>query len=473
LTVPKRKGRKSKALKVWLDEAAELMREVLKKSNLYTSLPLCYTDLLAFGTHCVLCLEDDKDVVRFYTIPIGSYCLGTDSAGRVDTIARKMSMTAKQMEQEFGRESLSSAVITALEEKRNTEQWFEVTHVIMPNECHCKGVVEAMAKPWASYWYEEGQKDDQGTLKQFLRISGYDEFPGMCPRWDVTGEDVYGYSPGMEALPKVRALQIQCKRLAQVRELNVRPPLVGPSSLAGQRASLVPGDITYCDGPSQGGLRPIFEVQDKTQTAMEEVRESQKEIRNILYQDIFLALQQMDRSNVTATEIQAIENEKMMQLGPVSERMDDELRDPLIDRVFGIMMRRGMFSPPPPELQGEDLTVEYSSIIAQAQKMLGITAVDRFLGATGNLSAVKPQVMDNIDEDEVTQAYAEMLGVPPSMIHSREEVNAIRTARAQQIQQQQALEASTIQAKNAEVLSRTDTQRPSALTALAEASRSM
>ena len=55
------------------------------------------------------------------------------------------------------------------------------------------------------------------------------------------------------------------------------------------------------------------------------------------------------------------------------ERLNDELLDPLIDRTFAIMLRVGLIPPPPQQLQGQSIKVEYTSILAQAQKLLGIS----------------------------------------------------------------------------------------------------
>ena len=469
-------NRASAGVRRWLEDIEIGMREVFAKSNLYTALPICYSDLGIFGTHASLILEDDDDTIRIHPLPIGSYSLATDAKGRVDTIVRRFSMTARQLVQEFGEENVSSTALNAYknnEKQRgnNGEQWFKVTHVVWPNPRPSKSKIDdPMDRPYHSAYYEDGvnQYDDRNLQEKFLRLSGFHEFPGICPRWSVTGEDVYGYGPGFDALPDVRSLQVLAKRKAQATEKMINPPLVGPSSLINQRISLLPGDISYSDAPSGMGLRALHEVRFDIGAAIEEIRETQGRVRSAMYQDLFLMLQQIDRKDITATEIQAREQERMLQLGPVMERLNDELLDPLIDRTFGIMYRKGMIPEPPKEIQGTKIKVEYSSIMSQAQKLLGITSVDRMMGFVGNLSAVSPEVMDNINTDEVTSAYADMLGVSPKMVRSKEEVLKIRQARAQQAAQQQAVENSAIQAKNAEILSKTDIQRPSALTAIAQ-----
>lgn len=466
LTVPDPQQRESMAVKRWLETVEMRMREVFVKSNLYTALSICYQDLGVFGTHAMIELEDDEDTVRFFPLPIGSYMLANSARGQVDTLVRKFSMTARQMIDEFGKDKVSTSVRTAAEQQAAQEQWFDVVHVVMPNDDYAPEALESRRKRFYSCWFEWAAEDRD----KFLRESGYDEFPVLAPRWSTTGEDVYGYGPGMDALPDVKALQVLQKRKAQAIEKMVNPPLKGPSSLRNQRASLLPGDITYMDGPGEG-LRPIHEVQFNLGDAVEDIREHQARIRSALYQDLFLMLQQSDRREITATEIQAREQERMLQLGPVLERLNDELLDPLIDRTFSIMVRKGMIPPAPPELQGRSLRVEYVSIMAQAQRMLGITSVDRLMGFAGNIAAVDPQIMDRIDTDATVSEYATMLGVSPKLLRGDDEVAAVRQQRAQAMAQRQAVENANMQAKSAELLSKTDTQRPSALNDLLTAVR--
>ncbi len=115
-------------------------------------------------------------------------------------------------------------------------------------------------------------------------------------------------------------------------------------------------------------------------------------IDEAFYKNLFLMIAEVgDQPNITATQINTMREEKMLMLGPVLERLNDELLDPLIDRVFNIMLKRGMLPPPPKEIQGMPLRVEYISVLAQAQKAMGIGNIERFVGFVGNLAALQAQ----------------------------------------------------------------------------------
>lgn len=138
--------------------------------------------------------------------------------------------------------------------------------------------------------------------------------------------------------------------------------------------------------------------------------------------------------------------------------------NPLIDRTFAIMQDKGLLPPPPQELSGADLRIEYISVLAQAQKAVATSGVERFAGFVGNLAAVKPDVLDKFDTDQAVDEYADALGVSPRIVRSDDDVAKIRQARAEQEQAAQAAQMAQVAAQGAETLSRTDLRGDNALT---------
>jgi len=146
------------------------------------------------------------------------------------------------------------------------------------------------------------------------------------------------------------------------------------------------------------------------------------------------------------------------------------LLDPAIDRIFNIMNRRGMLPPPPEELQGQPLRVEYTSVMAQAQKAVGIGSIERFVGFIGNMTAAGfQQAADKLDVDQAIDEYGDMLGVPTTITKSDEQVQAEREQRAQQQQAAQSLQIGTGAADIAKTLSQAGTGDPNLLTSIQQA----
>jgi hypothetical protein len=135
---------------------------------------------------------------------------------------------------------------------------------------------------------------------------------------------------------------------------------------------------------------------------------------------------------MTATEVAERKEEKMLMLGPTVERLHNEELSPLVQRTFKRMLRANMLPPPPQELHGMTLQVEFISMLAQAQRAIGTNSIDRFVGNLGQIAAFAPGVLDKFDADDWADEYSDMLGVPPELVVANDKVALIRQGRAQQ-----------------------------------------
>lgn len=420
------------AVKVWLDEVTTRIRDVFSRSNLYNALPTAYLELGTFGTAPIYIDEDLKDGIRCYPFTVGSYCIGQDGRLSVDTFVREYKMTVRQLVGMFGLKNVSLST-RSMWESAKYEQWIDVCHMVAPNaELDLKQRDYRGMKYQSTYWEKGGDEN------QLLQVKGYYEYPVLCPRWDVTGEDVYGSSPGMDALGITKALQLQTKRKAQAIDKHVDPPMNAPSSMRHHGASLLPADVNYIDvATGQRGFEPAYVIKPEVGLMLEDIRDMRDQVSRCMYEDLFLMLAQSDRRQITAREIEERHEEKLLMLGPVLERLNDELLDPLIDRVFSIMLRKGLLPTPPKELQGQDLRVEYISILAQAQRAVAVGGLERLSGFVGSIAAMNPQVVDKLDFDQMVDEYSDALGVSSKVIVSDDDVLIMRNRRAQEAQMQQ------------------------------------
>ncbi|EMX0849488.1 phage tail protein [Pluralibacter gergoviae] len=452
-------------VKVWLETVQRRMNDVFNKSNLYQSLPVLYSSLGTYGTAAMAVLDDGQDVIRTMPFPIGSYHLANSARGSVDTCVRQFSMTVRQLVMEFGLDNVSASV-RGMWDNGSYEQWMEVNHCIMPNINRDTGKLNSKNKPVRSVYFETG-----GDSESVLRESGFDEFPIMAPRWEVNGEDVYASScPGMLALGQVKALQKEQIRKAQLIDKATNPPMVAPSSLRNQRVSLLPGDVTYLDVMSgQDGFKPAYLVNPNTSDLLADINDTRQIINSAYFVDLFMMLQNINTRSMPVEAVIEMKEEKLLMLGPVLERLNDECLNPLIDRTFSIMARKNMLPEPPDVLQGMPLRIEYISVMAQAQKSIGLSSLSQTVGFISQLAQVRPEALDKLDVDQAIDAFSEMSGVSPTVIVPQEQVQDIRQQRAQQQQQQQAMAMGMAAAQGAKTLSETQTTDPSALTALTNA----
>ena len=473
-------------VRAWLDTVNERMDAVFLRSNLYNSLPLVYGDMAVFGTAAMIVEEDLRRGIRTKVFPIGSYCISENSDGKVDTFVRTFRMTIRQLVEEFtDGEDLSVLSSWTQAQYRNgyTEAWVDVTHVIHPNAEHNEKALEARFKKYRSCYYETGTASSGGagsymdaeSDKKLLRVSGYDYFPVLCPRWQTNAEDAYGTScPGMEALPDIKGLQKMEKRALQAVEKLVNPPMIGPPSLKSTRVSILPGDITYSDErEGQRGLRPVHDITLRLAELASMKQETRDRIRRAFYEDLFLMLAAQDGPQMTAREIVERHEEKLLALGEVLEQINQDLLDPLIDITFEVMRRQGRIPPAPEALQGTELRVQYESIMAQAQKLVGVSAIERFTRYVGELASgtQNPETYDKANPDELIDLYAKALSVPTRAVRSDEEVAEIRAQRRQAAQANAMAQNMQGMARSAKDLSQASLEGDSALGRLLEQSR--
>ena len=454
----------------WLDTVTKRMASFFLRSNLYNMLPKVYGDIGNFSTAAMFIEEDFDNVLHSYVFPIGSYMIANDEKLRVCVFAREFRMTVRQLVRKFGRLSsegssqpdwsnFSVGVRTAWEQG-DYETAFDVVHIVRPNENHDDSMMLSKFKKFSSIYYEKGTSSADN---RFLSEKGYDYFPVLAPRWEVTGEDSYGTScPGMDVLGYIKALQTMQKRKAQAIEKMVNPPMTGPTALKGKRASILPGDITYVDTQNGSqGFRPVHEVDPKLEALLLDIQDHRQIIRRSYYEDLFLMIAESSDTQKTAREIDERHEEKLLALGPVLEQVNQDALDPLIDIGFNLGINQGEFPTPPEEIQGQPLKVEYISIMAQAQKLAGISNIERFTSFAVNLAATSgvTEVIDKVDLDQTIYVYGERLGVDAELIRSDEDVAGIRERRLQAQQAQQALAGLNQVADTAQKLSKTDMEK--------------
>jgi hypothetical protein len=414
-------------VKAWLHKVTTLMREVFARSNTYLALHSGYEELGAFGTDADIILPDYDNVIHHYPLTAGEYAIATNHKGKVDTLYREFQMTVGQMGKQFGLENVSET-IKALHARGALDQWVTVVHAIEPRGDRDTSKKDARNMRFKSCYFEPSKDNHE----KYLSESGFDQFPGVVSRWVATGGDVYGTSPGMDALGDIKQLQHQQLRKSQGIDYQTNPPLQVPSQYKDAARARLPGGIFYVDatGPN-GGVRSAFEVNLDLQHLLADIVDVRSRIESAFYADLFLMLSRMDRSGITATEVAERHEEKLLMIGPVLERLHGEKLGPMIDLTFDYCARANILPAPPPELEGMDLNVEFVSTLAQAQRAVAGAGYDRLLGTIGSLAPLFPEVRHKIKANQVVDDYADLYGVNPDIIRSDDEADALAQAEAQ------------------------------------------
>lgn len=413
----------------WLSEVERRMYAFMARSNFYGAAKTGYSEIGLFGTEACLMMEHRERGMVCHNMTFGEYWIATGDAREPDVLYRACPLTVREGVQMFG-----NAVSTRIRRLYDQSQYTEIVNFFQAIEPNSDFSGEFGQQPWRSVYWDA---DDQKT--KTLSVKGFMDQPFWAARWDVASGETYGTSPGMEALPAVRELQLQAKRRNQLVDKLVNPEMVAPTSvrLTGQAGRIVTGPGVT----KENFIVPYVPPYQAVEALREERMKLEREIDALTYAELFNAITNMQGIQPrTVEEIAARNEEKLTQLGPVIERVSNEKLRPIVERVYGIMLRGGLLPPPPEEMSERSIKIEFVSILTQMQRMVGIGSLERTAAFVGNLGAQFPNANDKLDVDELIDDYADRAGAPARIIRSGDEVEKDRKARAQQQQMAQMAE---------------------------------
>lgn len=427
------------------------------KSNLYEQLATLFMYGAAYGTAVMIVDDDIKDVFRFTTLATGSFWISHNARQVVDCLYRKFRLTVRDLVEKFATKDKSGNVtnwenfseyVRNLYENNDLEQQVDVAHMIQPNPDYRPGNPFSKFKEYESCYWEIGSVGknnsyiEEGAVDydRYLRESGYKVFPAVCARWDRSGMSIYATGcPGFTALGDTNMLQVLVRRALQAIEKMVNPALNAPASIQAQGATIVSGETNWVSDVEKQGVRPVHEVEPDIAALQQYIEQVRQRIRAVMYEDVILMLTRSDLRNMTATEIEARNDEKMLSFGPVLQQLNDGVVKPLIDICFPMLLEAGYLPEVPDELRGQDLKIELISMMAQSQKMVELGPLERFVNFASLIVKADPRALAKIDTDELLDVYAKLVSLQPKIVRTDEQVAAMRAADAKiQAQQMQA-----------------------------------
>lgn len=420
---------------LWLEDTTDKLYRALERpgATFGSTMGDSFVSDVFFGTSVTYIADRPGARILFQPRPLAESLIAQNADGKVDTLYRRWRWTAREAVQEFGKAAGAKVVDAAGDEKR-ADNKFEFVHAVFPRADRVHGRIDARNMEFASVWVNVDEKHE-------IRQSGFEEFPYVVSRWKRRGDDrLYGRSPGMTALPDVKYLQ-RLKR-AQIRGLEkiVDPTLmvaddgvIGPVSLAS--GGIITVRSEYLTNRQEAvralasGARP--------DVAAEEVQAVHQAIQSAFYNHL---LQLSRDPRMTATHVLKLDEETLRVLGPFLGAQQEEKLDPAITRTYAILSRRGAFLPPPPSLAGRSLRVEYQSPMMRAQRLSEVTAAAQLGEVLAPYADRNPAIMDNFDDDDIARNVAKGLGLWRTSVRDPRKVREIRDARAQQAQQQAAVD---------------------------------
>jgi hypothetical protein len=394
------------------------------RSNFQEQIHELYDDLILFGTGVMLIEPDKEETFRFSTRHIAECYLAEDHNGRVDTVYRQFRMFARAAVKQFGADKVGDTILKT--EERDPYEQVTILHVVLPRDDRDVRKVNKINKPFASFYIEPDQKI-------VLSESGYDELPYVIPRWLKSSYELgYGRSPSMNALADTKVLSKMSEITLRAAQKQIDPPLMVPDDGFMLPIRTVPGGLNFYRSGTRDRIESLnIGANNPLGLQMEEQR--RQAIRAAFYVDQLIMAQ---GPQMTATEVLQRTEEKMRLLGPVLGRLQAELLQPLIGRCWNIMVRNKQLPVAPPMFDVADISIEYVSPLAKAQRQSEVQGLVRMLEMFQPLMSLDPGIIDHIDSDGLARHVIKVLGIPASVTRGDLEIAAIRAQRQQQQQQQ-------------------------------------
>lgn len=423
--------------RAWLDGATDFLGTVFSspESSFATSVYELYLDVVAFG-NAAMSVTFSNNRINFLTRKLSNCWISENDEGFVDTLYICEKMSAVNMIRKFGISNVSEKVVKAYD--ANQEGKFEVLHAIEPRKINKGRGASKELKPFKSCFVDLDNK-------KVMLEEGFDDFPFLFPRWSKRSGEIYGYGAGMNSLAEVKELNKISEIMTRAAAKNVDPPVLSPAEGLVMPLRLDPSGINFYN-PDLG--EPTFWQNGFQPNYFEGVMEYKRQLINKMYYVDWMNTPQLDRQ--TATEVMQRAQEAQRMMSPMLARLHSEFLSPLIKRTLMLALDNGLIPRPPEELQGIDVSIEYTSPMSIAQRATAAQNVLQGLTVIANLAQFDhgaPMIVNakQIARDQVLNTYA----WPSNYLRSEEELQAMQEAQAAQQQEMMQAQAAESYSKSA------------------------
>lgn len=451
--VAPRKGM-SREAENWYKSCSEVVQEVLQDSNFNLEIHEFFIDRGGFGTAHIHCDEDENDNVVFKNCEVGTYSIVEDENGMVNGLVYERDFTALQAVQRFGEDKVAGPVLEAARDPNNKKQGtkFPFIHAIFPRTSRDVTKEDPENMPYASIWVDSKHN-------QVVSSGGYREQPFAVSRFLKWSNEKYGYSPSIEALPTIKQTNFIEQQMDALAELAAFPRMLVPSTMEGEVDYRASGVTVY--DPNTQAKPEEWATQGRYDVGMDRLKVKNDMIRRAFHVDLFQLLTHFDemRRQKTAYEVSQMLAEKLTRISPTFERIKVEVFKPVLNRVFAICYRRGLFEDPPGDVirsaeDGSNLLMvpklNYTSKLAMMIKAVENQNFLTFMQMVMPMVEVAgQQVTNQINFKRAVRGLGVNQGVPSDFWNTTDEVEALEEAQAQQAQAAAAMETAERGAKAA------------------------
>ena len=430
----------------WLQKQQRKVQSVLNNSNFHIEAEPWLEGICGYGTGNLKINEDSEDIVNFLSKPIYKYRIDVNAKGDVDTIYYEYRETVRNLKRKWGDDNFSDSMKRMFKDKPEHE--YTIIEAIEPYQDTYPG---SRSRFKFSHTVVVENEDSVLNMPKRGNPKGFFEFPYAVTRFSRTSDERYGRGPGMDALPDTKSMNEEKKNFLVAGALRNAPPLQAEDNGLLRKISLKPYGVSY-RRPGSKPIEPLF-PSPASRESIEFLDMIDKELIET-YMINLLRIAQADRQ--TATEIVERQDENFRGFSSVLARFTREGLQPVVNRTFGIMDRKGLIDDLPEELEGiPKLRVRFISMIARAQKAIQSQNNTRALQASAPIIQAKPEVLDNIDGDAWLKRNWSIFGADVDLLTKPSDVKKIREQRSQQQQKIEQEASAQANAETAKTVSET------------------
>ncbi len=417
----------------WYAQCSEIANRELSLSNFYTELHECFLDRVGLGTGCLFCGSNRKGRLHFRHIPCGQFVCAEDDEGVVNTFMREFNLTPTQAESQFGKQALGTKAQAALgDPRRSLDGTLRFLHVVRPRAKRNRKRDNNANMAYESIYYS---LDDDCIVEE----GGYNEFPYMVSRFLKWGDGPYGIAPARLAYPDIKQTQFLNRILDMLGEVAAFPRILELANQVGE-VDLRAGGRTLINTESASlGYPREWATQGRYDVGIDRLTHKQDAIKRAFFVPM-LELWSDRKSQMTAAEIYARENERVMLFSPSFSLFATDFQ-PMMERVFALLFRLGRFPKPPASAMSvtrdgeesiDEPLVVYQGRIAMVMRRLQSEGLDRALQRLQSMSSMDQTMVDHIDLDRSFRLAARMDGVPEQLLRPEFAVKRLRKQRETQ-----------------------------------------
>lgn len=242
----------------------------------------------------------------------------------------------------------------------------------------------------------------------------------------------------MLALPDANTLQQMGKTNLIAGHKIADPPLLAASDAVFGTPRTFPGGITYFDASLARELGGRVVTPLQTGANVPVTREMQGDAREQIFASFFRNVLNLpvDVPRMTATEVLERKDEFLRTIGPVFSRLEDDYPAVIVRRTFRILLRAGVFPPPPEAMVNRSIRFRFQSAVEQARRQIEAAGAARAFELMAPLGSVQPEIWDNFNGDEMARDVPETFGLPTKWMRDIDTRDEIRATRAEAQQQQ-------------------------------------